>query len=344
MLKLKFISARNPRLAPLLDGSVKPDNIEFEFVLSPPGELFYHNLLHDDFDVSEMSMSECLIVKERNESAKWRWVGLPVFLSKAFLWFSLTVNRAAGIEHGDDFKGKRVAVPDFPMTAALWMRIMLNELYGVRPQDVQWYVGRRKSKSHGGILGLDRQALAGISLQWLSDDQYMDVMLDRGELDAAFGLVPRSDHERSPFEKVDHYGGTPIDGNPRLKKFFTDGGRKIVTDYFTKTGILPSNHIIVVQKRILDEHPWVARELFRAFVQAKEIAYARARSAVGTYLLFEAEDYRQQAEIFGEDPYPLGIKQNRKMLEVLFRSSFEEGLTKQQARIEDVFDRTLLDT
>ena len=71
---------------------------------------------------------------------------------------------------------------------------------------------------------------------------------------------------------------------------------------------------------------------------------ARARSAIGTYLLFEAEDYRQQGRIFGEDPYPLGIEQNRKMLEVLFRSSFEEGLTKQHARIEDVFDRTLLDT
>ena len=344
MLKLKFVSARNPRLAPLLDGTVKPDGIEFDFVLSPPGELFYHNLLHDDFDVSEMSMSEFLIVKERNDPAKWRWVGLPVFLSKAFMWFSLTVNRTAGIEHGEDFKGKRVAVPDFPMTAALWMRIMLNELYGVRPQDVKWFVGRRKGKSHGGILGLDGQALAGISLQWLRDDQYMDVMLDGGELDAAFGLFPRSDHEPSPFEKVDRYGGTPIDGNPRLKKFFTDGGRKIVTDYFRKTGILPSNHIIVVQKRIIDQHPWVARELFRAFERAKETAYARARSAIGTYLLFEGEDYKQQAEIFGKDPYPLGIKQNRKMLEVLFRSSFEEGLTKKRARIEDLFDRTLLDT
>ena len=64
MIKLKFVSARNPRLAPLIDGTVKPENIELDIVLSPPGELFYHNLLHDDFDVSEMSMSECLIVRE----------------------------------------------------------------------------------------------------------------------------------------------------------------------------------------------------------------------------------------------------------------------------------------
>lgn len=344
MLKLKFVSARNPRLAPLLDGTVKPENIELDIVLSPPGELFYHNLLHDDFDVSEMSMSECLIVRERNEAGKWKWSGLPVFLSKAFLWFSLTVNTGSGIHRGEDFKGKRVAIPDFPMTAALWMRIMFKELYGVRPQDIQWYVGRRKSKSHGGILGLDRETLPGISLQWLRDDQTMDVMLDKGELDAAFGLVPRSDHEPSPFEKVDRYGGTPIDGNPRLRKFFPDGGRNIVADYFRKAGILPSNHIIVVQQRLLEEHPWVALELYRTFQRAKEVAYERAKSAMGTYLLFEAEDYKNQAQLFGKDPYPLGIKQNRKMLEVLFRSSHEEGLTKKQARIEDVFDQNTLET
>ena len=344
MLKLKFVSARNPRLAPLLDGTVKPENIELDIVLSPPSELFYHNLLHDDFDVSEMSMSECLIVRERNEPGKWKWSGLPVFLSKAFLWFNLMVNTGSGIQRGEDFKGKRVAIPDFPMTAALWMRIMFKELFGVRPQDIHWYVGRGKRKSHGGIVGLYREPLPGISLQWLTEDQTMDVMLDKGELDAAFGIVPRSGHEPSPFEKVDRYGGTRIEGNPRLRKFFPDGGRNITTEYYRKSGFLPSNHIIVVQQRILEEHPWVALELYKAFQRSKEIAYARAKAMLGTYLLFEADDYKRQAECFGEDPYPLGIKQNQKMLEVLFRSSYEERLTKKQARIEDVFYKTTLQT
>ena len=343
MIKLKFVSALNPRLTPLLDGTVKPENIELEFLLSPPSELFYHNLSHDDFDVSEMSMSECLIVKERNEPGKWKWSGLPVFLSKAFMWFSLSVNTASGIQTGEDFKGKRVAIPDYPMTAALWMRIMFKELFGVRPQDVHWYVGRGK-KSHGALLGLDRRRLPGISLEWLKDDQTMDVMLDKGELDAAFGMVPRSDHEKPPFEKVDRYGGTPMEGNPRIRKFFSDGGRQIVTDYYKKTGLLASNHIIVVQQRILDEHPWIAMELFKALQKAKEVAYQRARAMQGTYLLFEGEDYKKQAELFGPDPYPLGIRQNQKMLEVLFRGSHEEGLTEKQARIEDIFHQSTLDT
>ena len=139
-------------------------------------------------------------LERRNEAGKWKWSGLPVFLSKAFLWFNLMVNTGSGIERGEDFKGKRVAIPDFPMTAALWMRIMFKELFGVGTRDVHWYVGRGKKKSHGGILGLDREPPPGISLQWLTDDQTMDVMLDKGELDAAFGVVPRSGHEPSPFE------------------------------------------------------------------------------------------------------------------------------------------------
>ena len=121
-------------------------------------------------------------------------------------------------------------------------------------------------------------------------------------------------------------------------------GRNSVTEYYRKSGFLPANHIIVVQQRILDEHPWVALGLYKTFQRSKEVAYERAKSMQGAYLLFEAEDYKRQAECFGGDPYPLGIKQNQKMLEVLFRSSYEEGLTKKQARIEDVFHRTSLET
>jgi 4,5-dihydroxyphthalate decarboxylase len=129
-----------------------------------------------------------------------------------------------------------------------------------------------------------------------------------------------------------------------MRRYFTDGGRQIVTDYYNKTGILPSNHAIVVQQRIVDEHPWVPMSLYKALEQSKQVAYERARKQMGTYLLFEAEDYKNQAQLFGADPYPLGISKNKKMLDVLFRASNEEGLTKKLARIEDIFAKSTLDT
>ena len=62
------------------------------------------------------------------------------------------------------------------------------------------------------------------------------------------------------------------------------------------------------------------------------------------YLAFEPEEHPISAQLFGADPYPLGISQNKKMLDVLFQASHEEGLTKKLKRIEDIFDKTTLDT
>jgi len=342
MLKLTGGVTRDPRIEPLIDGAVKPENIDLDFVLISPGELHYRNLKYDEFDVFQMSISESIMTKERVDGSKWQWSGLPVFPSKAFIWLNLFVNVEAGIKDLRDLKGKRVGVPDYPMTAALWMRIFLRELYGIKPSDIIWHNGRTKKFSHGVIFDLDKNPPPGVSIQWLSDDQTLDVMLDRGELDAAFGFPPR--HEAHDFSAIDRYGGTPIAGNPKIRKLFPDGGRQIIAEYDQKTGVLPSNHMFMVQNRILEKHPWVALELYKAFGRAKEVAYEKARLACAAYLLFEGDDYKNQTAKFGEDPYPFGIKENRKMLEILFHGSFEEGLTKKSAKIEEVFCRSVLDT
>ena len=59
---------------------------------------------------------------------------------------------------------------------------------------------------------------------------------------------------------------------------------------------------------------------------------------------FEGEDYKRQDEAFVADPYPLGIRENKKMLEILYRHCHEEGLTNKLTHVEDVFYRTTLDT
>ncbi|MGH8546872.1 MAG: hypothetical protein ACREX3_25315 [Gammaproteobacteria bacterium] len=61
MLKLTMGIARDPRIAPLIDGSVRPQNIDLEFVLTSPGELHYRNLKYDEFDIFQMSISESII-------------------------------------------------------------------------------------------------------------------------------------------------------------------------------------------------------------------------------------------------------------------------------------------
>ena len=216
MLNLTVAVTRNPRFEPLMDGSVASKNLNLQFVVTTPPELFYRNLKYDEFEVFEMSLSELIITKERDNGRRWQWSALPVFPSKALVWLGLFVNSETGIRSLADFRGKRVGVPDYVMTAALWFRSFLKELHGIEPADVFWYVGRAKQFSHGAILGFDRTLPPGVSLTWLAEEQTFDRMLDRGELDAAYGFAPRHDPKLQTFGNIDRYGGTPIAGNPRL--------------------------------------------------------------------------------------------------------------------------------
>lgn len=344
-LKLTCAFSNNPRVQPLKDGAVRLENIDLEFVTVGAGELFFRNLTYDEFDISEMSISEMLLSKERGDGTRWDWSGIPVFMSKASVWLTIMVNTNAGIKELCDLKGKRVGVPDYDMTAALWMRVILKELCGIEASDITWYNGRTKELSHGGALGLDKDPPRGITLNWLTADQTFDRMLDAGELDAAFLVDPRPS---SPAERtsmpIDRYGGTPVVGNPHMRYLFDDGGKAVITEFYRKTGIVPVNHMVIVQNRILREHPWVALELYKACQTSKELAYERARRAASAYMLFPGSDFEEQAKIFGDDPYSFGLKANRKLLERLIQGSLEQGLIRKPAKPEDIFFRTTHDT
>ena len=343
MLKLKVGLTKNSRFEPLIDGTVKSAKCDLDITVTTPPELFFRNLKNDEFDVFEMSLSEYLITREQAKGDLWQWRALPIFPAKAFLWLGLFVNTAAGIGEISDLRGKRLGVPDYVMTAALWMRVTLRELCGIQPREISWFIGRIPELSHGGMLGVDMKPPPGVNLTWLSASQTFDIMLDRGEIDAAYGFAPR--HDPKLFKlNMDRYGGTPIEGNPRMKKMFADGGRAVVEAYFKKTGIVPANHVIIAQERVLDENPWLAAELFKLFSESKRAAYEGTNFTHPAYLYFESYNRKGQADLFGEDPFPYGVNKNRPMLETLFASSHAEGLTRKLAKIDEVFSPTLLDT
>lgn len=341
-MKLTIGFSSNPRIEPLVDGTVKPDGIELDFSRINPGDLFYLNLKDDPFDVSEMSISSFSMTKERSDGSRWQWSGLPVFLSKAFMWLNMYVNEGSKIKDLGDFSGKRVGIPDYSMTAALWMRSVLKELYGIRAGDIVWFNGRSADYSHGGELGLDQSPPSGVQLNWLKKEQSLDVMLDKGQLDAAYGVVPRTGPGGA--SSIDRHGGTAIDGNPRIRGLFKDFGRRVITDYYFKTGVIPVNHMVIVKNKVLEKDPWVALELVKAFQKSKEIAYERAKNTGSGHLLFWQDDLRRQTDVFGEDPYPLGLKANRKMLEVLLRGSEDQGLTQGLSRVENLFHQSTWET
>jgi 4,5-dihydroxyphthalate decarboxylase len=47
--------------------------------------------------------------------------------------------------------------------------------------------------------------------------------------------------------------------------------------------------------------------------------------------------------MFGNDPYPYGVKTNRKMIETLINFSHEQGLITKKPTIEDLFAQSTLE-
>jgi hypothetical protein len=58
----------------------------------------------------------------------------------------------------------------------------------------------------------------------------------------------------------------------------------------------------------------------------------------------EANDWKDQAAVFGEDPYPLGIRAMRKTVERAIQGSLEQGMLRNPLKVEDLYFKTTLGT
>jgi 4,5-dihydroxyphthalate decarboxylase len=115
-------------------------------------------------------------------------------------------------------------------------------------------------------------------------------------------------------------------------------------DYYNRTKVWPIMHIITVQKRVLDENPWVARNLLNAFNESKRRSIERLFDpAVSRYPLPWLPTYaRKMQEIVGADTFPYGIEENRPTLEQFARYTYEQGIAKRHVKPEEIFPKGIM--
>jgi 4,5-dihydroxyphthalate decarboxylase len=326
-MKLKVTCAPNPRLQPLVDGEVRVEGVEFDWHLQPVPMLFRNNIALDDFELSEMSISETLLTVDRKAAVgrgRWEWWALPVFLARGHFWGAMYVNAASGIESLADLKGKQVGVPDYCMTAALWMRIVLKDLYGLEASDIGWQNLRRREESQAVALGLDEDPPPGVSVNWEASNDPI-ALLERGDVDAAISV----DEPR-------------VRGNEKVRKLMADNGKQVFAEFFRKTGCHQANHHFVIQRRIVDAHPELPMALFEAFEKSKRTAYERDPARALSY--FSGDDPAEQAAVYGDDPFPLGLTAMSKTLRRAVQGSLEQGLIRSPVALEDLYHPSTLRT
>lgn len=327
-LQLGISFAANPRTWPLIDGTVKVDGVDLIISVLHPSEIFWRQLRFAEFDVSEMSMSSLMMAKAHGDE---RFVGMPIFTSRRFFHTGIIVRANAGIDRPADLKGKRVAVPEYQQTAALWARGVLQHEWGVAAQDMEWWMERAPSRSHGGATGFTPPP--GVTIHTIAPDKNIGTMMVAGEVDAALHYIVNDNLvDRS---SIDLWSRT--DMRPLFPDRIAEGVR-----YYRKTGLFPINHGMAIKREIAERHPWVILNLLKAFERASALANHRRLELVADHVATGLVSTETKAAL-ERSLYPHGIRANRAILETCAAYSHEQGLTPRLVKLEDIFAASTLE-
>jgi len=320
-LKLNLAITNNPRTRPIIDGRVAADGIDFVKTVLGPAEMFWRQLSFAEFDISELSMSELMMIRACGDE---RFVGLPVFTTRRFYHTGIFVRKDAKIDNPADLKGKRVGVPEYVQTSALWTRGVLQSEFGVAAADMTFYMERLPSRCHMGAIGFKPQ---GVTVNHIPPEKSIASMMLSGELDACMSysgvpnVVDRSDLD--------------LDQQAALKPLFPDRAAEGMR-YYKKTGIYPINHGMAIKREIYEANPWIAINLLKAFTTANRIAEDERQQ----HMTYHFETGLVPAEYRAAVAKPLinyGVRANREVLETTARYSNQQGLTPRVMTMEEVF-------
>src|SRR5262252_1569681 len=386
-IPISIASGEYDRIRAIRDGIVKVEGCAVTYHVVEPNQLFVRNLKDQEFDVSEMSFSTYIALRDQGKA---HYTAIPVFLSRAFRHSAIFVRTDRGIASPTDLRGKHVGTSEYFTTMLVWMRGLLSDEYGVKPSDLRWRLGpleqparevwsppladgaigngatisppSPQSKSavadfdhsiegpnplgegRGGPTPTPDPSLQGggehatnIEIEAIPAGKTLASMLADGELDAVFSARPPSCF---PQPSAFH---PPPKGEARgsVVRLFPDY-RVAEQAYYRKAGIYPLMHAVGIRNRLVEQHPWMAESLFRAFATAKEIAVAdfTKLSAFALTLPWIEAEYRATQALLGEDIWPYGVAANRKAIDTLCRYLHEQRFTTRRMSVDELFAPT----
>jgi len=306
------------RTRALMDGTVVPDGIDLNYLNMPVEETFFRMLRHREFDVAEMSLSSYTVSLFKPERP---FIAIPIFPSRFFRHSCIYVYADAGIREPKDLIGKRIGTPEYQMTAPVWIRGILDEHYGVPVDSVTYVTGGEEEPGRPEKLKIDLPP--NIKVEQIGPTQTLSQMLLDGEIDALHTA-------RMP--------STFLTGKGKVTRLFPDF-EGVERGYFRSTGIFPIMHTLVIRREIYEANRWVAQSLYKAFVQAQQVAYQNLRETAALKIMHPWLLGNMEAVVkeMGEDFWAYGFENNRKTLETFLRYHHQGGLSKKLLTPEDLF-------
>jgi 4,5-dihydroxyphthalate decarboxylase len=317
-LRLTLACWNYDRTRALLEGRVRPDGIDLNYLNLPVEETFFRMLRHKEFDAAEMSLSSYVLSLFQPEPP---FVAIPIFTSRSFRHSCIYINTGSGIRAPNDLIGRKVGTPEYQMTAAVWIRGILSDEYGVPAASPSYFTGGQEQTGRPEKLPLDLPP--DISVQAIGPEQTLSSMLARGEIDALYAA-----RTPSTFRSA---AGT-------VSRLFEDYA-SVERDYYRRTRIFPIMHTVVVRRTVYERERWIAQSLFKAFRAAQRETYEdlEETAALKVMLPWVTAELEATRRAMGDDFWPYGLDRNRQTLATFLRYSHEQGLAKRRLDPEALF-------
>jgi 4,5-dihydroxyphthalate decarboxylase len=125
----------------------------------------------------------------------------------------------------------------------------------------------------------------------------------------------------------------PKAAEPTYTELFPNAA-ELEAQWYRKTGVYPNHGLIVVKDKVLAEHPWVAKAIYDAFVEAKDRYVAGLRA--GKVSTADDKKYAGFMPLVG-DPLPYGLEANLPTIRTMIDYTWQQGMIPEKVAPEKAF-------
>ena len=303
----------------VVTGQVPVQGVSLNVLNLPPEEAFFRFTFFREWEVSEMSMGKYVSLRSQEDKGI---TAIPVFPSRVFRQSMIYVREGGKIDRPEQLKGKRIGVPEWAQTAVIYSRGYLTHQAKVPLASVEWI--QAGVNEAGRVEKVKPKLPEGVRLRPEPRHSLNDMLL-AGDIDALLSARP------------------PRGIGSGIRRLFPDY-EAVEAAYFRETGIFPIMHVIVIKTEVLERHPWLAMNLYKAFEEAKRRSVERLSDITASHapLAWLAPYAERMKSLFGEDIWPYGLEKNRTTLQAFIDFAFEQGVCHRRLELEELFPRQVL--
>ena len=275
-----------PVTAAMKDGRVTSSQVLMNFCGPKLAHDGFKSMIRENgFDAGELAIVTYFQAKAYGKPL----VLLPIPVSGRTQHHCIGFNKELGHLDPKDIEGKKVGVRTYAQTTALWVRGILQHEHGVDLDKVTW-------------MTIDESHLSEYkdpsNCQRLPTDAKLGPMMLDGELAAAIL-------------------GNDMPKDPRVQTLIPNPFAA-AEEWCRREGVLPINHMFVVNAELSKKNPEIVREIYRMLVESRSLAPADVTAALP----------------------PVGLEANRKTLEMALEWTYEQKIIPRRLSFDELFDDT----